>query len=125
MDPTAIASMFGPQQTGLAAAMGNMAGVGQGAGMGPMAQAGMGMSTPVATPSFMPGGMPLTDAHLTKLANAPIDPAKILQLLSQNRQQGAPNAPAPAGARGPGEVEQARGAQLQGNRQGLAAFLGR
>lgn len=96
--------------------------------LGPSGPMGM---NPVAqgTGDILGGKLLPTDENLNKLANVPLDPAKILGLLRSNQQnaQAVPrgSAPNPPGGTNLGKLQQLELGQGPGQRGGLAAFLGK
>ena len=94
---------------------------------------GIGAAGPTSVGAVAQGVGPLggallpTEATLSKLANAPLDPAKIMQLLKQQpggEQQRAPSPGSPAGGSRVSGGEDTKTGRLD-SRKGLASYLGR
>lgn len=137
-DLQSLMAMFGPQAAagqGLQASATALAPNLANAGAVPMPSIGIGLQP--GSPPVLPGmggqglqGLTMPQATpdvLDKLANAPIDPMKILQLLDQQQgqqPQAHAQAVAPAAGRNVGQMQQLQGQPLE-QRAGLAQFLGR
>lgn len=126
-DMNAMMQMFGQGGGGQALGQGLQMGAGQ---MAP----GMGAQglQPGASPPVVPGmgaqgiqGMlpQATPETLDRLASAPIDPTKIMQMLQQGQQQPHAQGSSPAAGRGVGQMQQLQAMQMP-QRGGLADYLG-
>lgn len=115
-----VAPAMGQLGSGTLGVMDSMPAVAQLGPAGPMG------TEPVAQGMGPLMNQPLGEAQAEKLARAPLDPSKILQIVKS--QQGQDRPPTP-GSAGPGsrevEMGMVKGAKLQGNRPGLAQFLGK